>query len=76
MLKFILIALLLLSLGCATPMNVVMTNPETGKKVYISHHSYGLGLAGVSAAIAARQAQEKAIQAAKQMGYTQMELVK
>lgn len=74
--KLVIMAALLFSLGCATPMNVIMTNPETGKKIYIAHHSWGFGVAGLSAAITAQQAQAKAIKAAQQMGYTQMELVK
>jgi len=66
-----------LSLGCATtPMNVIMTNPETNKSVYVSHSSWGWGMAGMMAAMNAQQQQQKAIEAAKMMGYTEMKEVK
>jgi hypothetical protein len=66
-----------LCIGCAsTPMNVIMTNPDTGKSVYVSHSSWGWGMAGVAAALNAEQQQKKAIEAAKMMGYTKMKEVK
>ena len=72
----LLIAVCLL-IGCAsTPMNVIMTNPETGKSVYVSHSSWGWGMAGIAAAINAEQQQKKAIEAAKMMGYIEMKEVK
>lgn len=75
--KTLTIIAILFCLGCATtPMNVVMTNPETGKCVYVSHSSWGWGMAGVMAAVNAEQQQKKAIEAAKMMGYTDMKEVK
>lgn len=75
--KFIIGLSLLAVIGCgSTPMNVIMRNPETGKSVYVSHYSYGFGLKGIMGAIAAQQQQDKAVEAAKLMGYTEMEIVK
>jgi hypothetical protein len=77
--KTLIILILMITLvGCGTPtpMNVVMTNPQTGKKVYISHNSWGFGMAGLTAAIAAHESQRKAIEAAKMIGYTEMEEVR
>lgn len=75
--KLLIIAVLFILAGCAaTPMNVVMTNPSSGKCIYVSHNSWGWGMAGIAAAIAAEQAQKKAIEAAKMMGYTEMKEVK
>lgn len=71
------IVAMLFCFGCAsTPMNVVMTNPTTGQCVYVSHSSWGFGMAGIAAAINAEQQQKKAIEAAKMMGYTDMKEVK
>ena len=69
------LALVLSGCGLNVPMNVVMTNPETGRCVYVSHSSWGFGMAGIAAAINAAQQQKKAIEAAKMMGYTDMKEV-
>jgi hypothetical protein len=76
--KRVLIAtLLVFTLGCAkVPMHVIMVNPETKKSIYVTHSSWGWGMAGLAAAINAEQQQKKAIEAAKQMGYTEMQIVK
>jgi hypothetical protein len=75
--KTLTIIAILFCFGCSTtPMNVIMTNPESGKCVYVSHSSWGWGMAGVAAAINAEQQQKKAIEAAKMMGYTDMKEVK
>jgi len=75
--KLWIMVLLCLALGCApVPMNVIMTNPDTGRSVYVSHSSWGFGMAGIMADINARQQQQKAIQAARMMGYTEMREVK
>ena len=73
-----LLLLLIFLAGCAarTPMNVIMTNPKTGKSVYVSHSSWGWGMAGVAAAVNAEHQQQKAIEAARMMGYTDMQEVK
>jgi hypothetical protein len=72
---FLLLVFLATFIGCGLngPMNVVMTNPNTGKCVYVSHSSWGFGMAGVAAAINAAQQQKMAIEAAKMMGYTEMQ---
>jgi hypothetical protein len=57
-------------------MNVVMTNPGTGKSIYIAHYSYGVGFGAIGPAIVAEQQQKKAIEAAKMMGFTEMQVVK
>lgn len=75
--RILLAAILVLALGCSgTPMNVIMTNPETGKSVYISHYSWGYGFGAIGPAIVAEQQQRKAIEAARMMGYTKMREVK
>jgi len=75
--RWLAIILFVVAIGCGTsiPMAVVMVNPETGKSVYITHYSYGYGAGGLSAAVAAKQQQYRAIQAARMMGYTQMKVV-
>jgi len=71
------LVVLFLFSGCAgTPMNVVMTNPETGRSVYIAHHSYGFGMRGITAALEADRAQRLAIEGAKAMGYTEMKEIR
>jgi len=70
---YLILAIILMMCACArTPMNVIMSNPMTGQSVYVNHYSYGWGMAGIAAALAAEQQQRKAIEAAKLMGYTQM----
>lgn len=71
--------MLLLSVGCSTmstPMNVVMTNPDNGQSVYISHWGGGIGAGLAVSSIQAAVQQKKAIEAARSMGYTEMKVVK
>lgn len=76
--KWIVIAGILTCLGCGphAPPSVIMTNPQTGESKYISHTSWGFGMAGIAAAIAATDAQDKAVKAAEMMGFTSMREVK
>ena len=76
--KLLLVISIVFVIGCGerVPMNVVMTNPETGKKMYVSHSSWGWGMAGIAAAVNAEQRQKNAIKAAKMMGFSEMEEVK
>ncbi|MCG2771840.1 MAG: hypothetical protein L6277_07120 [Desulfobacterales bacterium] len=71
--KTITIIAVLFCLGCATTlMNVItMTNPKTGKSVYVSHGSWGWDMASLSAAQQERQ--KRAIEAVGELGFTEME---
>jgi len=71
----LLMAGLLAGCGERTPMNVIMTNPTTGKSVYVTHSSWGWAMKGVAAALNAERQQKMAIEAAKMMGYTDMQEV-
>jgi hypothetical protein len=77
--KTVTIIAILVCFGCATPvpMNVIMTNPETGKSIYVSNSgSSDMSMAGLGSRNDAREQQDKAIKAAKMMGYTEMKVVK
>lgn len=80
--KFIFIMAILFCLGCMgynPPMNVIMTNPETGKSVYVAHQQIDGGIFGGQAAMVQdyenRKQQDKAIKAYRMMGYTEMKVV-
>lgn len=74
--KSIPLIFLIFLVGCASvPASQVMVNPETGKSVMVSHHSWGWGMAGVAAAVGAQQAQKSDIEAMKKMGFVEAEKV-
>ena len=80
--KIIVIIMAFLLIGCMgynPPMNIVMTNPETGKSIYVAHQQIDGGIFGGQAAMIQdyenRKQQDKAIKAYKMMGYTQIQEV-
>ena len=70
--------ILFLVMGCETgiPLNVFMTNPETGKTVHIHHVGTGFWAIGTIANLEAEKKQAEAIEEAKAKGYTVMRVVK
>jgi uncharacterized lipoprotein YajG len=68
--KIIVMAMLLLLAGCQVSHKpVVMTNPQTGQQVVVSHH----GTTGkLGSAIAARMAHEDEVEALKKAGYVEV----
>ena len=73
------ILLLVILGGCAplAPSNVILTNPQTGAKVWLRQpYYYGIGLAVSAANVGANREQAEAIRAYQMMGYTEMEVVR
>jgi hypothetical protein len=68
--KIIVIAVMVLMVGCQVSHKpIVMTNPQTGQQVVVSHH----GTTGkLGSAMAARMAHEDEVEALKKAGYIEV----